>query len=74
MRTHPLAAAARAALPALLLVAALAAPAAALQLSAGSGSGLIAQAGVHLRAVLPGARAAIITDENVAGLHLQPIF
>jgi 3-dehydroquinate synthase len=35
------------------------------------GSGLIAEAGVHLRAVLPGVRAAIVTDENVAGLHLQ---
>ena len=39
----------------------------------GIGSGLISQAGAHLRAVLPGARAAIVTDENVAGLHLPAL-
>jgi 3-dehydroquinate synthase len=37
------------------------------------GAGLIAQAGAHLRAGFPGARAAIITDENVAGLHLPAL-
>ena len=37
------------------------------------GAGLMAQAGAQLRAVLPGARAAIVTDENVAGLHLQAL-
>jgi 3-dehydroquinate synthase len=37
------------------------------------GAGLISQAGAHLRAVLPGARAAIVTDENVAGLHLPAL-
>jgi 3-dehydroquinate synthase len=34
------------------------------------GSGLIAQAGAEIAMRLPGARAAIVTDENVAGLHL----
>ncbi len=34
------------------------------------GSGLIARAGAEISALLPGARAAIITDENVAALHL----
>ncbi len=37
------------------------------------GAGLIAQAGAHLRAVLPRARAAIVTDENLAGLHLPAL-
>lgn len=37
------------------------------------GAGLISQAGTHLRAILPGARAAIVTDENVAGLHLPAL-
>lgn len=37
------------------------------------GAGLVAQAGACLRAVLPGARAAIVTDENVAGLHLPAL-
>ncbi len=34
------------------------------------GDGLIDQAGAEISAILPGARAAIITDENVAALHL----
>jgi 3-dehydroquinate synthase len=37
------------------------------------GSGLISQAGAQLSAVLSGARAAIVTDENVAGLHLSAL-
>ena len=37
------------------------------------GSGLVAQAGAHLQADFPGARAAIVTDENVAGLHLPAL-
>jgi 3-dehydroquinate synthase len=34
------------------------------------GDGLIDGAGVEISKVLPGARAAIVTDENVAALHL----
>ncbi len=37
------------------------------------GAGLMAQAGAHLRATLAGARAAIVTDENLAGLHLPAL-
>ncbi len=37
------------------------------------GSGLLAQAGNRLRAVLPKARAAIVTDETVAALHLATL-
>ena len=37
------------------------------------GSGLVAHAGAYLRAVLPGTSAAIVTDENVAGLHLPAL-
>ena len=37
------------------------------------GAGLIAKAGANLRIILPGARAAIVTDENVAGLHLPAV-
>ncbi len=35
------------------------------------GDGLIERAGVELARVLPGARAAIVTDKNVAGAHLE---
>jgi 3-dehydroquinate synthase len=35
------------------------------------GDGLIEQAGEEISRVLPGARAAIVTDENVAGAHLE---
>jgi len=35
------------------------------------GSGLIARAGEEIAARLPGTRAAIVTDENVAAAHLQ---
>ncbi len=37
------------------------------------GSGLVARAGTYLRAVLPGARAAIVTDECLAALHLPAL-
>jgi len=37
------------------------------------GSGLIARAGSEIAARLPGVRTAIITDENVAAKHLQPL-
>ena len=37
------------------------------------GAGLMAQAGTHLRAALAGARAAIVTDENLAALHLPAL-
>jgi len=37
------------------------------------GEGLIASAGRHLAARLPGARAAIVTDATVAGHHLEPL-
>ncbi|MBI1216029.1 MAG: 3-dehydroquinate synthase [Alphaproteobacteria bacterium] len=35
------------------------------------GAGVLAQAGEKLAAVLPGRRAIVVTDENVAGLYLQ---
>ena len=35
------------------------------------GSGLIERAGEEIARVLPGARAAIVTDENVASAHLE---
>ncbi|HSG94189.1 MAG TPA: 3-dehydroquinate synthase, partial [Afifellaceae bacterium] len=37
------------------------------------GSGLVAQAGALLHALLPDARPAIVTDENVAGIHLPAL-
>ncbi|MFZ2099372.1 MAG: 3-dehydroquinate synthase [Oricola sp.] len=37
------------------------------------GPGLLADAGRHVAAVLPGARAAIVTDENVAAHHLATV-
>ena len=37
------------------------------------GGGLIADAGRHIGAVLPGARVAIVSDENVAELHLSAL-
>ncbi|MCW2307119.1 3-dehydroquinate synthase [Rhodobium gokarnense] len=37
------------------------------------GDGLIHRAGAEVAARLPGARAVIITDENVAGLHLAAL-
>lgn len=37
------------------------------------GQGLIARAGVEIAARLPGIRAAVITDENVAAAHLGPL-
>jgi len=37
------------------------------------GEGLIAQAGPRIAAFAPGARAAIVTDENVAKLYLEPL-
>jgi 3-dehydroquinate synthase len=37
------------------------------------GPGLVARAGAEIAARLPGARAAIITDENVAAVHLAPL-
>lgn len=37
------------------------------------GKGLIAGAGARIAARLPGARAAIVTDENVAARHLAPL-
>ncbi len=37
------------------------------------GAGLIARAGALLAPVLPQARAVVVTDENVARLHLQPL-
>ena len=37
------------------------------------GDGLIACAGAHLASVLPQKRAVVITDENVAALHLRPL-
>ncbi|TAL80892.1 MAG: 3-dehydroquinate synthase [Beijerinckiaceae bacterium] len=35
------------------------------------GDGLVAQAGSYIAAVAPGASAAIVSDANVAGLHLE---
>ncbi|MCT7377383.1 3-dehydroquinate synthase [Chelativorans salis] len=37
------------------------------------GAGLLARAGAEIAARLPGARAAVVTDENVAALHLRPL-
>ncbi|MGB8819129.1 MAG: 3-dehydroquinate synthase [Rhizobiaceae bacterium] len=37
------------------------------------GPGLIARAGAEIARVLPGARAAIVTDENVAARHLKAL-
>jgi 3-dehydroquinate synthase len=37
------------------------------------GTGLIALAGTRIAAKLPGARCAVVTDQNVASLHLQPL-
>lgn len=37
------------------------------------GDGLLASAGARLKQVLPGIRAAIVTDENVAALHLETL-
>jgi shikimate kinase/3-dehydroquinate synthase len=37
------------------------------------GSGLIAEAGTHLRRIAPGAACAIITDDHVAALHLPAL-
>jgi 3-dehydroquinate synthase len=37
------------------------------------GSGLVARAGAEISRVLPGARAAIVTDENVAARHLPAL-
>ena len=37
------------------------------------GAGLIGRAGIELAARLPGARVAVITDENLANLHLDPL-
>ncbi|WP_193174704.1 3-dehydroquinate synthase [Oricola nitratireducens] len=37
------------------------------------GPGLLAEAGRHVAAVLPGTRAAIVTDENVARHHLATV-
>jgi 3-dehydroquinate synthase len=37
------------------------------------GSGLVGGAGPRIREVLPGARAAVVTDETVAAHHLTPL-
>lgn len=37
------------------------------------GEGLIAQAGAHIGRVAPGAAVAIVTDTNVAGIHLASL-
>jgi shikimate kinase/3-dehydroquinate synthase len=37
------------------------------------GDGLITRAGAHLASLLPQKRAVVITDENVAALHLRPL-
>ncbi len=37
------------------------------------GNGLLTGTGARLNRVLPGIRAAIVTDENVAGLHLETL-
>ena len=37
------------------------------------GEGLIEKAGEHISAIAPGARCAIVTDDNVAPLHLAPL-
>lgn len=37
------------------------------------GEGLIVAAGARIAVALPGARCAVVTDQNVAALHLQPL-
>lgn len=37
------------------------------------GDGLVAQAGAHIARIAPGASTAIVTDTNVARLHLRPL-
>jgi len=37
------------------------------------GDGLIARAGAHLAPILPQKRAVVVTDTNVAKLHLEPL-
>ena len=37
------------------------------------GEGLISSAGAHIAALAPGARCAVVTDENVAALHLDAL-
>jgi 3-dehydroquinate synthase len=37
------------------------------------GAGLVAEAGARVAALLPGARCAIVTDDNVAALHLEAL-
>ena len=37
------------------------------------GDGLVAQAGSHIARIAPGASAAIVSDANVARLHLEPL-
>ncbi|HUU24165.1 MAG TPA: 3-dehydroquinate synthase [Methyloceanibacter sp.] len=37
------------------------------------GEDLIAEAGPRLKALLPGARFAVVSDANVAGLHMAPL-
>ena len=37
------------------------------------GSGLVTRAGAEIAARLPGVRAAIVTDRNVAASHLAPL-
>jgi len=39
----------------------------------GIGEGLIASAGRRIAAALPGARCAVVTDQNVAALYLAPL-
>ena len=37
------------------------------------GEGVIASAGRHIAAALPGARCAVVSDRNVAALYLAPL-
>ncbi len=37
------------------------------------GPGLIADAGVAIQALAPGAKCGVVTDRHVAGLHLEPL-
>jgi 3-dehydroquinate synthase len=37
------------------------------------GGGLVADAGAHIADILPGRKAAVVTDGNVARLHLAPL-
>ena len=37
------------------------------------GEGLSAEAGARIAACLPGARCAVVSDANVAALHLRPL-